>query len=256
MSTPVIIPAFKEASDIAQTLNRLPSHLVEPIVVVNGEPDGTAEIAREFGATVYEIPEQGKILAIQHALSTLSIERALSPLMILDADTRPVSPRRWHNRMVSIMNEHPGPVGVGGPMLYTECAPHEATLRTLRRMAYAGAESLGLEIGRRIQHGPNMALKMESTDVLDAVMEISNDWWPGEDRALADAIEDNGGEYHQTIHPEAFVVAPLSLSAVSLIERIKLGPVKTREKVAQRYADSGPPGAKPYQKAQSRLPQL
>lgn len=245
MKTPVIIPAFKEAPDIAQTLNRLPNQLVEPIIVVNGEPDDTAEIARDFGATVYEIPQQGKIRAIQHALGNLSAERALGPLMVLDADTRPVSPQRWHNRMVSIMNEHPGPLGIGGPMLYSECAPHDALLRGLRRMMYAGAESRGLKIGRRIQHGPNMALKLTSQHVLDAVMELPNDW-PGEDRELADTIEENGGRYIQTIHPEVFVTSPLPISAVSLLERLKLGAEGAREEVRRRYGERAPAESEPY----------
>lgn len=246
MSTPVIIPAYKEASNIARTLDRLPRHLVEPIVVVNGEPDGTPEIARKFGATVYEIPDQGKVRALQYALGKLSNdERVLDPLMFLDADTRPLFPKKWHDRMVTIMNEHPGPVGVGGPMLYTECAPHDALLRGLRRIAYAGAESQGLKIGRRIQYGPNMALKMASKYALDAVMHLPNDW-PGEDRALANTIEASGGTYIQTIHPDTFVISPLSISAVSLLERIKLGADETRKEVARRYGERGPVGSTPY----------
>lgn len=244
VKTPVIIPAYQEASTIARTLDRLPSQLVEPTVIVNGEPDGTADIARDFGATVYESPDQGKMPALKYAFARMSGKQALKPLIILDADAYPILPSQWHNHMVAPIYNHDGPVGNGGPMFYSECSPHESLFRGSRRFGYAGAQTLGLKSGH-IQYGPNMALKIDSSDILDAFMEFPN-YWPGEDRAMADTIEENGGKYIQTVNPAALVVAPLSLSAVSLTERIKLGPVETRRVVTQRYVDSGPAGAVPY----------
>src|SRR6266568_4712325 len=95
VKTPVIIPAYNEERNIARLLSVLPADLVEPIVAVNGSTDKTAEIAESFDVKVYDIPEQGKVPAIQYVLHHLG-DRALDPLLVLDADNIPLFPRRWY----------------------------------------------------------------------------------------------------------------------------------------------------------------
>jgi glycosyltransferase involved in cell wall biosynthesis len=56
----VIIPAYNEEKSIAKVLNEIPLHLVYEIVVVNNNSkDGTAEVAKKWGATVLDEPKQG-----------------------------------------------------------------------------------------------------------------------------------------------------------------------------------------------------
>jgi glycosyltransferase involved in cell wall biosynthesis len=113
---PVIIPAFNEEERIAATLASLPEEFVDPIVAVNGTTDRTSEIVENFGVPVLETDEQGKLPAIQMTLKSLG-ERALSPLIILDADTRPLMPVLWQTLMNDYLTDasHGGPVVVGGP---------------------------------------------------------------------------------------------------------------------------------------------
>jgi glycosyltransferase involved in cell wall biosynthesis len=55
----VIIPALNEARSIGRVVADLPASVAEVIVVDNGSTDGTAEVAREAGATVVSEPRRG-----------------------------------------------------------------------------------------------------------------------------------------------------------------------------------------------------
>jgi glycosyltransferase involved in cell wall biosynthesis len=62
----VVIPAYNERDNIAQTVSSIPVHQlaeegtdVEIVVVDNGSTDGTGEIARAHGATVFVQPVRG-----------------------------------------------------------------------------------------------------------------------------------------------------------------------------------------------------
>jgi len=53
MNTTVIIPAYNEEDSIAKVIGDIPQYLVSEIIVVdNNSTDGTAEVARNSGATV------------------------------------------------------------------------------------------------------------------------------------------------------------------------------------------------------------
>jgi glycosyltransferase involved in cell wall biosynthesis len=53
MNTTVIIPAYNEEDSIAKVIGDIPQNLVSEIIVVdNNSTDGTAEVARNSGATV------------------------------------------------------------------------------------------------------------------------------------------------------------------------------------------------------------
>jgi glycosyltransferase involved in cell wall biosynthesis len=108
MKTPVVIAALNEERNIGRTLDTLPRDLTEPIVVVNGSSDNTAAIARRFTDQVYDLPEQGKMPAIQFAMKRLG-NRALDPFIVLDADSAPIFPRHWSDAMVK--NITPPPFG-------------------------------------------------------------------------------------------------------------------------------------------------
>lgn len=55
----VIIPAYNEAESIGLVINDIPKIVTEIIVVDNNSTDGTAEIAKNAGATVLFQPEMG-----------------------------------------------------------------------------------------------------------------------------------------------------------------------------------------------------
>lgn len=64
MTLSVIIPTYNEAATIAGLIGQLrryaPTPAVEVLVVDAGSPDGTAEVAREAGATVLRAPRPGR----------------------------------------------------------------------------------------------------------------------------------------------------------------------------------------------------
>ena len=56
----VIIPALNEEEALGKVLSDIPKGTVDEMIVVdNGSTDGTAKIARDFGAHVIEEPERG-----------------------------------------------------------------------------------------------------------------------------------------------------------------------------------------------------
>ena len=250
MKTPVIIAAHNEEERISDTLRSLPADRTEPIVAVNGSTDATAEIARSFGVTVLEFEEQGKLPAIQHALSSLG-QRALEPLMILDADTVPVNPIKWHRIMTKQLNARGDvPMMTSGPVWFTseKGARVGPAARSLFRIAQAAAtrsvaEDTGLKGG---QYGPNQGMRIERPEVLDAVMALEH-FWPMGDVALTEAVADTeGGSFVQLVHKDALAYTPESASYPPLSYYLKNGMKKAVEATVQSYVDRGATGSKPY----------
>lgn len=86
----LIIPALNEAPVIARTLALVPPGLFSLIVVSdNGSTDGTAEAARQAGATVVSQPERGYGAACLAAMAVLPPEIEAVVFMQADASEDP-----------------------------------------------------------------------------------------------------------------------------------------------------------------------
>lgn len=249
MKTPVIIPAFNEERNIAHTLERMPAGLVEPIVAVNGSTDRTADIAESFGAHVLRIPEQGKLPAIQRTLEMLG-ERALSPLLILDADAHPRSPIKWHNRMTSLLDvDTDTPTVVTGVHWFTPSGSD--VVSPVIRSLFAIGETIA-KSGKQVritginggQYGTNVGLHIAKQPILDEVLGLEH-FWPKEDRAVTRAIVRHGGVFKQSLHPDTLVLTGESPSFPPLIDTFKHG-ARIGAVIDAAYVSRGAPGSRLY----------
>jgi hypothetical protein len=176
---------------------------VEPVVIVNGCVDNTAEIARGRGVTVLSSIEEGKTRALQTGLEYLG-ERALSPVLLLDADTVPVF-KTWSEKMVksiqSTINNQPA---VGwGPLRFAHGTDRLSDIvRTVRSNQIHIADRD--KATGRTTNGSNMILNLRSGEVLQALLEMDNYWEYG-DRAVADLVVVYGGIKKHILSPRALV---------------------------------------------------
>ena len=70
MRTCALIPAFNEASYIADVVERAKEHVAEVVVIDDGSDDGTADIARAAGATCLQLPGNcGKASALRTGIA-------------------------------------------------------------------------------------------------------------------------------------------------------------------------------------------
>jgi len=81
--TDVVLPCRNEAPALPDLLSRMPSGY-RPIVVDNGSTDGTAEVAREYGAEVVSVTEPGYGAAV-HA-GVLASDPDDGVVCVMDAD--------------------------------------------------------------------------------------------------------------------------------------------------------------------------
>lgn len=82
MTSSAIIPAYNEATRIADVVRATLDYADEVIVVDDGSTDGTAEVAQRAGARVVRQQNQGYIAAIKHGFA-----EALGEIVVtLDAD--------------------------------------------------------------------------------------------------------------------------------------------------------------------------
>lgn len=88
MIVDVVIPALDEALSLPLVLKDLPRELVRAVVVAdNGSRDGTAEIARAYGAAVVIEPRRGYGSACLAGLSQVARHAPLPDVVVfLDAD--------------------------------------------------------------------------------------------------------------------------------------------------------------------------
>ena len=250
MKTTVMIPAFNEERNIAKTLESLPADLVSPLVVVNGSNDRTAEIARSFGAEVLETERQGKMPAIQFALKEMGA-RALDPMLLIDADTRPVFPRMWAKVMTASLHpETSQPVEISAPVWFTrneldpKSTAFSAAARSLYRQVHGGIARIHPN-ANPAYYGPNQGLKIATDEALEAVLSVGH-FWPKEDVATADAIRENGGTFTQLIDPRVISTSPESAAFAPLIDYIKR-PSEVDQSVADAYRKDAPKDSSAYE---------
>jgi dolichol-phosphate mannosyltransferase len=55
----VVIPAYNEAASLEQLLPKIPPHLCDLVVVVDGSTDATSAVARKHGASVIDLKARG-----------------------------------------------------------------------------------------------------------------------------------------------------------------------------------------------------
>lgn len=240
---PVIIPAFNEAGCIARTLDRLPADLVEPLVAVNGSTDNTAEIAERFGARVITSPDQGNLPIIQEALRHLG-KRALLPLIILDADTYPLLPKRWHNsNLKELAQQSDAPQVVTSPAWFVGGDLMYATIHSLRRLRNTYRDN---DQGRLRVCGPSVGLNLKYDEVLEAVLALPH-IWPRQEIALVDSVVAQGGQLNQSLSPSRLVITPLSESYPSLAESLRMGKEQSRRVTQVAYVERAAPGSITYE---------
>lgn len=241
MKTTIIIPAFNEEKYIAETLNSLPGDLVDPIVAVNGSSDKTAEIAESLGAKVMDFEQQGKLPAVQNVLRHLG-NRALKPLVILDADTHPVMPRRWHNAMIKLLTtEEATPAVIGGPVWFSETDMTSNSIRWLLRLR---ASIKTTRDSRIWQAGPNMGLYIQNKATLERILELPH-YWPGEDQAIIREILRSPGTYKQPFNPALHTVTRIHAGMPSIRERLQIGRPAYNDRVTENYLSRAAPGSIP-----------
>lgn len=199
MSTPVLIAAYNEEAYIGRTLKSLDPGEVEPLVLVNGSTDATADIARYFGATTLESDESGKLPALQQGLRHLG-KRALGPVLYLDSDSYPLSPRAWSRAMTGRLQKD-APSVVSGMTSLGDASIPESVLRTAKRATLCVKAKLAGDASATF--GANMATRLAEDDVLQEVLEMPH-IWPGEDIALVDLVGGHG-TFEQSIDPRTYV---------------------------------------------------
>jgi hypothetical protein len=215
---------------------------VEPIVIVNGSTDCTADTARYYGATVLESPE-GKMPAIQEGLRYLG-KRALDQVLILDADTRPLT-RHWSSHMYDELTNLPSdsPAMVWGPYAYkADINPLLAGFftATTARVSWADRHK---DKPRTIRGG-NTGLYIKKAELLEEIMSLSN-YWPREDVAIFDLMKANDTMHTVTFNPNGWALT----SGYRIKDTIKRN-VKDRQHRSlvtdNSYADDAPKDSKPY----------
>lgn len=236
---PVLIAARNEGEHIGDTLSALPTE-VEAIVIVNGCTDNTAEIAAQHNATVIVSPVEGKLPAIQTGLRHLG-ERALGPIITLDADSRPVMPRRWIESLLTARNSLGAaePACVVGNSVYVHANPLRAAMSTVAHWRMVARTAHDPRQG--YFHGRNMMLDLMTEGALEDVLALPH-IWPGEDEALKDVVLTHGGNVVKALDVRGAVLTTADRYA-SFLTRLRLGRQVCQDIYEQSYLDEAAPGS-------------
>lgn len=254
--TPIIIPSRNGERHIERTLDSLPRS-VSPLVITNGERDDTEIIAKHYGAETRHADLEGKMIAIQEGLHTLG-RQALSSLIVLDVDTTPCFPEKWHSGYrKKLETPGPNPRIVGGPVIFKDADIATCALRTTRRAQLAlgspkeitALNSRGRLVGH--QFGPHMGINLKNnSELLDAILAMPN-YWPGEDEAIGKMIVASSGSYEETLNPTMLATTPLSTSFASWKESIRHRlsggtAIEQGNEMWRRYEQVGPANSTPF----------
>lgn len=247
MRTPVIIPAHQEAEILGSTLSALSGREFDPYVAVNGSGDNSAEVADSCGAKVFVFEDQGKLPAIQGVIKSLG-DRALEPLIILDADTRPLMPKLWLRSMVKLLtNKVPdAPAVIGGPIIFNDAGMRDKIAYSARGILLGIREPFKNRDGSRIlRAGPNMGLKIHSKEVLEQIIGLDH-YWPGEDRAIVKTVKDAGGRHLQPLYPSLFTITRMPRGYPSVSKRRRLTKSQSAQYIQDEYIQRAADGSVPY----------
>lgn len=236
---PVIIAARNEQKYIGETLATLDSSLVEPIVAINGTEDNTAKICRDFGVDVVELEEAGKLPAIQLAVKHLG-QRALDPVILLDADTRPLLPKHWPSDITKNL-DFQRPSATAGMIAFYDGKLIDDSAISLKRVLETTWTKFK---NRHLFYGANMSIRLDNQSTADRFLDMPH-IWPAEDRAIARMIELEGGRLHQSIALGA-VALTSSRYIFSLSERLRIGSKRATKITKNQYRDRAASGSRPF----------
>lgn len=154
----VVIPVLNDAGPLAECLAHLArqSRRAEEVLVVdNGSTDGSAQLAREWGARVVEEPVRG----IPAAAATGYDAAGGSVIVRCDADTR--APADWLERVVAAFEADPGLDAVTGPGLFYD--PPGLCGRVLSALYMSGYRwAAGSTLAGTPLWGTNFALRADA----------------------------------------------------------------------------------------------
>lgn len=242
MSIPILIPARNEASNIEQTLARIPRG-AEPIVIPNGCTDRTEELARQSGAQVLVSDMEGKMPALQAGIRHLG-ERATEPFVVMDADTRPLFPRMWLKSLIESTKGIPNdkPAIVNGPIMFSNANPAVLAWRNIGLWKFMLRNKCNPGQG---VSGANMLLCLRKAETVERVLDLPH-YWPREDAAIRDTVLEANG--HST---KAFDIRSIALTSadrfVDMRTRIFAGREYCIKMMRQSYLDEAAPGSRPYE---------
>ncbi|MEI6560878.1 MAG: glycosyltransferase family 2 protein [Verrucomicrobiota bacterium] len=116
-----LIPAYREAAHIREVVQRVRAQLENVLVVDDGSPDNTAELARQAGAEVIvHAQNAGKGAAIKTGFKAL-LERGFDYVLILDGDGQHLPEEIQH--FLSAATATPCGLFVGNRMHKTDGMP-------------------------------------------------------------------------------------------------------------------------------------
>ncbi|WP_019585356.1 glycosyltransferase [Deinococcus apachensis] len=162
----VVIPARNEAAYLPLTLRALERQTHPPaavIVVDNASHDGTATLARAWGAQVVECRVRGIAHARQAGLDSARTEWVAST----DADSLPAP--EWLERFAHAACGHPGRVALYGPMRF--CGVSRPLVK-LSELGYSTFLHACRVVGKPNLAGANMAFSRHAATLAGGYPEV------------------------------------------------------------------------------------
>lgn len=190
---PVVIAARNEEDDLPRSLLAMSRSTVavEPIVVVNGTDDETAERAQAMGARVVHCEHPFKLAALQLGTSSLIDDGHEGPILYTDADT--FVGRRWAERMAyHASNEARTPVvALGGVAFFGSSLAFDVARSARLFVKNHNRVRLGSAMPAV---GSNMAISFGGNqDAVEAYMSLPRNLFIGEEQAIVDTLVSRGG---------------------------------------------------------------